>query len=384
MQVTQNCNLRCAYCCYTGDKYNNREHSNKIMSLEIMKKSVDFLMKHSTNSTKVDIGFYGGEPLLEFDNIKRLIEYIEERYPYKSISYSMTTNGTLFNQENIKFLIKKNINVMISLDGPRELHNINRVFANGQGSFDKIMENVLFIKNNYPDFFKKIGFNSVVSPDVDFKGVNDFFEASEIIEDNNLRMGILNDYYLEKPAKYNELYFINYRIQRTKWLLWSLGFIERRRVSGMFTIETPRIVRMYKQLSTINGLAKIAHPGGPCIPGVMRPMVDVHGNLYPCERVSEESDIMRIGNIFTGFDMDKIRVVLNPGKLTEQACKYCWNFIHCGMCSAAADNTHELIGSKKLEHCNRVMNNTLEEFKTICLLKENNYDFESAEEGYYA
>lgn len=86
------------------------------MSLEIMKKSVDFLMKHSTNSTKVDIGFYGGEPLLEFDNIKRLIEYIEERYPYKSISYSMTTNGTLFNQENIKFLIKKNINVMISLD----------------------------------------------------------------------------------------------------------------------------------------------------------------------------------------------------------------------------------------------------------------------------
>ena len=66
------------------------------------------------------------------------------------------------------------------------------------------------------------------------------------------------------------------------WFYWKgVGFQE------WFTIETPRIVRMYKQLSTINGLAKIAHPGGPCIPGVMRPMVDVHGNLYPCERVSE-------------------------------------------------------------------------------------------------
>ena len=169
LQVTQNCNLRCAYCCYTGEKYNNREHSNKTMPFEIMKQSVDFLMQHSTNSPKVDIGFYGGEPLLEFQKIRKLIGYIEERYPYKKITYSMTTNGTLFNTENIQFLIEKNINVMISLDGPRELHNINRVYANGQGSFDKIMENLSFIKFNYPDFFKRIGFNTVISPEVDFK-----------------------------------------------------------------------------------------------------------------------------------------------------------------------------------------------------------------------
>lgn len=382
LQVTQNCNLRCAYCCYTGDKYSNRTHSNRIMPYEIMKKSVDFLMEHSTGSEKVDIGFYGGEPLLEFNNIKNLITYIEQKYPYKTITYSMTTNGTMFTDENLEFLQDKGFNIMISLDGPKELHNINRVFANGQGSFDKIMDNLLYIRSNYPEFYNKIGFNTVIAPGIDFKCVNDFFTANEVIGDNNLRVGILNNYYIEEPLQYDELYYINYKIQRTKWLLWSLGFINKSYVSGMFNTELSRVIRMYNGLGK-NSLAKIAHPGGPCIPGVRRPMVDVDGNLFPCERVSEKSDIMRIGNIFSGFDLDKVRVVLNPGKLTASNCKKCWNFIHCGLCAAAADDTQKLVKSKKLAQCTMAMSNTLEIFNTICLLKENDFDFENAEEGIY-
>ncbi|WP_313134824.1 Cys-rich peptide radical SAM maturase CcpM [Anaerocolumna sp.] len=383
LQVTQNCNLRCAYCCYTGDKYSNREHSNKTMTYEIMQKSVDFLMQHSTSSETVDLGFYGGEPLLEFENIKTLIAYIEQKYPYKKITYSMTTNGTMFTDENIVFLQDKEFNIMISLDGPKELHDINRVFVNGQGSFDKIMDNVLYIKNNYPDFYRRIGFNAVVAPGVDFKCINDFFSASEVIEDNNLRVGIMNDYYIEEPVPYDELYFINYKIQRSKWLLWALGFINKSHVSGMFNAETSRLLRMYKGFGKTNSLVKTTHPGGPCIPGAKRPMVDVDGNLFPCERVSEESAIMQIGNVFSGFDVNKVRVVLNPGKLTADKCKDCWNFIHCGMCAAAADNTQELVGSKKLARCSMVMSDTLEKFSSICLLKENSFDFENAEEGYY-
>lgn len=383
LQVTQNCNLRCAYCAYSGNNYNNRKHSNNVMPYEIMQKSIDFLMQHSTNSKTVDIGFYGGEPLLEFKNIKQLIEYIEQKYPYKSRTYSMTTNGTAFIDENIEFLLDKKFDVIISLDGPKELHDINRVFSNGKGSFDKIMDNLLYIKNKYPDFFKKISFNTVVAPGIDFKCVNDFFDANEIIEDNNLRMGILNDFYVEEPIQYDELYSINYKVQRSKLLLSVLGLIGKDKVSRLFINEIPKVVRMYKELSRISSLAKTTHPGGPCIPGARRPMVDVNGNIFPCERVSEESVVMRIGDVFSGFDMNKVRVVLNPGKITANECKNCWNFIYCGMCAAAADNTQELVGSMKLARCNRAMNDTLEKFKTICLLKENNFDFENVEERYY-
>lgn len=382
LQLTQNCNLRCSYCAYSGNKYNNRTHSNRVMSYEIMQKSIDFLMKHSTNSKKVDIGFYGGEPLLEFNKIKRLMGYIDERYPYKSITYSMTTNGTMFNDDNIEFLMDKKFDVIISLDGPKELHDHNRVFANGTGTFDKIMENLLYIRDKYPDFFRKISFNTVVAPGTDFRCVNDFFDANDIIQDNNLRMGIMNDFYVEEPIQYDDLYSINYKVQRTKLLLSALGLINKNKVSRLFIHEIPKILRMHKELSGINGLARITHPGGPCIPGARRPMIDVDGNIFPCERVSEESEIMKIGNIYSGYDLEKARVVLNPGKVTADKCKNCWNFIYCGMCAASADNTKELVEGMKLARCESAMYDTIEKLKTICLLKENNVDFDKMEELY--
>ena len=104
LQVTQNCNLRCAYCAYSG-KYNQRSHTNKVMSFETMKRSVDFAIKHSYGIEKLNIGFYGGEPLLEIQNIKKIIKYIKQEYPGKKIDYTLTTNGTIFSEENIHFLI---------------------------------------------------------------------------------------------------------------------------------------------------------------------------------------------------------------------------------------------------------------------------------------
>ena len=182
------------------------------------------------------------------------------------------------------------------------------------------MENLLYIRDKYPDFFRKISFNTVVAPGTDFRCVNDFFDANDIIQDNNLRMGIMNDFYVEEPIQYDDLYSINYKVQRTKLLLSALGLINKNKVSRLFIHEIPKILRMHKELSGINGLARITHPGGPCIPGARRPMIDVDGNIFPCERVSEESEIMKIGNIYSGYDLEKARVVLNPGKVTADKC----------------------------------------------------------------
>lgn len=375
LQVTQNCNLRCTYCSYSG-MYNQRSHSNNIMSYDMMKKSVDFLIKHSIHSKKVDLGFYGGEPLLAFDKIKKLIIYIKQKYPYKELTYSLTTNGTIFTDEIIQFLSENEFNVMVSIDGPKELHDKNRVFSNGEGSFDKMMKNLLYIKQKMPEFFSKISFNTVVAPGHDYKCVSDFFDANEVIEDGMLSVSTLSDFNNKEDIQYDELYFITYRIQRTKMLLSALGLISKDQVSKLFSQEMAGIYRFHDDLGKISHLPSVAHPSGPCIPGSRRPMVDVIGNLYPCERVSEASVGMQIGSIDSGFDLNKARTILNIGKLTEDECLNCWNFFHCGMCAAAADNTEKFSKKEKLSRCMGTMSNTLVMFKTICLLKENNFNFE--------
>jgi len=375
LQITQNCNLRCSYCTFSKI-YKNRGHTNKKMSYETMKKSIDFLIKHSTNSKTVDVGFYGGEPLLEFDSIKNLLIYIKKQYPYKKITYSLTTNGTVFDDEIIQFLSDNQFNLTVSIDGPKELHDKNRVFANGEGSFDQMMDHLYYIKKKNPEFFKKISFNTVIAPGSDYKCVNDFFNASDIIEDALFFSTTLSDFNSKEPIKYEESYFINYKIQRTKMLLAALGFIDKEKISKLLLQEIALINRFNKDLGASNGLAKVAHPGGPCIPAAKRLMVDVDGNLYPCERVSETSKSMRMGTLDLGFDIDKARAILNIGQLTSEECKACWNFLHCTMCAAAADDTEKFSKAEKLTYCRGALDDTLSMLETICLLKENSFDFE--------
>lgn len=98
LQVTQNCNLRCKYCVYSGS-YINRTHTNKRMTWEVAKRAVDFYYEHTKNSKEVSLGFYGGEPLLEIALIRKVVEYAEELFKGKKLSFNMTTNATLFTNE---------------------------------------------------------------------------------------------------------------------------------------------------------------------------------------------------------------------------------------------------------------------------------------------
>ena len=374
LQVTQNCNLRCAYCAYSG-KYNQRSHTNRVMSFETMKRSVDFAIKHSYGIEKLNIGFYGGEPLLEIQNIKKIIEYIKQEYPGKKIDYTLTTNGTIFSEENIHFLMENNFKVMVSLDGPKELHDENRVFSNGIGSFDKIMDNLEYIRVTYPEFFKDISFNTVVAPKSDYKCINDFFDATEIIDNNMLSRSTVSEYNIKDDVIYDDKFFITYGVQNLKILLSKIGLYDKEKISKLFAHDFLFTLRFYKELGNVSEFPIAAHPGGPCIPGARRPMIDVDGNIYPCERVSESSENMRIGNIQTGFDIEKVRKLLNIGKITENQCLKCWNFINCGLCAASADDLDELSRKKRLSFCFDSKLNTLNKMKEICFLKENDYDF---------
>ena len=127
LQVTQNCNLRCEYCMYSGQYEDIRTHGNLAMSEDIMKKAVNYLIRHSSKSPEITVGFYGGEPLVNFELISKTVNYIKMNIANKIVNYTMTTNATLLNPSICQFLVKNNFKLQISIDGEESfLYNINR------------------------------------------------------------------------------------------------------------------------------------------------------------------------------------------------------------------------------------------------------------------
>jgi len=341
LQVTQNCNLRCSYCAYSGGYEHQRTHSNKTMPLSIMKKSIDFAMARSKESGFLYIGFYGGEPLLEIRQIQTCVDYVKEVYGGRAVMYNITTNGTLFNDKIIKFLMENNINVTISIDGPRELHNANRVYADGRGSFDDIMKNMAHIKECYPQFFRTIQFITTVAPGVDLSCINNFFDAETILAESSIRQNRVSELSSKEAITYDDQYYLTDNYQQVKTLLAALGLYPEEKTSRLFIRNISHVERLHEGLSKQIPSGTL-HPGGPCIPGAARLFITADGTFYPCERVNEDSEIMKIGHIDHGFDLEKIEQLLNVGKLTEEECKACWNFVNCTLCCVAADGGTKL------------------------------------------
>lgn len=374
IQLTQNCNLRCSYCPYTGG-YDNRRHFNKATSIETIQKGIDYLFTHSQNTTQLSIGFYGGEPLLEIPLLKKAVAYIEEIKEGRNVYLTLTTNGTLLSDDNVEYLIKKDIHVLLSLDGAKEYHDANRVFPNGKGSFDVIMEKLRHLKQQYPAFFSKLMINSVISTNNDLSCTNDFFNANHVLEELNVNMNTINENNSKTIIQYDENFKIIDDFETCKSYLYMIGKISQRHVSKLYKLNEGKIYSTYKILKPYKMQKKESHPGGPCLPGVTRLFMDVNGYFYPCERISETSEIMRIGHINQGIDLKKAKYLLNVGSVTEEECKNCFAFNFCKACCACADGNTELSREKKLTYCDGIRYMALEDMKLITMLEEFNYKF---------
>lgn len=175
LQVTQNCNFRCEYCVYSGS-YHNRVHNNKRMDWDTAKTALDFLCEHSRNSSEITVSFYGGEPLLEIELIKRCVNYAKTIFKGKMLRFNLTTNASLLADDVILYMQKEKFLLTISLDGPQEVHDKNRTFADGKrGTYDVVMKHIKRIKEIAPDFVDSISFNAVLDDENEFKTINNVY-----------------------------------------------------------------------------------------------------------------------------------------------------------------------------------------------------------------
>lgn len=377
LQVTQNCNLRCNYCIYSGS-YKNRVHSNKRMSFNTAKKAVDYLVQHSKQSNEINISFYGGEPLLEFELIKKVIEYAKDVAQGKSITFNLTTNGTMFTSEIVKYFVKHNVTAMVSLDGNQEVHDKSRVFAEtGKGSHEDILKNLKFIKENYPNYYKtKITFNTVVLPENQYTCIHDFVSMEDLLKDSYFLESEVSQHYTDKEFKISDNYLFGKNYGRFLILLSKLNIVDSKNLSPLLKVQsnvfdgfiTDRDDRRMQ-------LPTVSHHSGPCLPGVFRSFITVDEEIYPCEKVSEKSYFSKIGTLDDGIDLEKACKVLNIGQFYEKKCFNCWAYTYCGMCIAKVNE----IGCNEEEiepqYCNMIKYSTESNMKDYCVLKSLGYQY---------
>lgn len=344
LNVTERCNLRCRYCVYSGIYENQRLHSSKDMNIRTAKKAVDLYFTYIKEGAKYNplrypvIGFYGGEPLLNFDLIRKIVNYIEDTYADYNVLYTITTNGTLLNEEIIKLIIEKGFGIFISLDGSPQEHNRNRVFADGSGSFDIVYDNIRKIKTVAPHCI--LFALAVYDAYTDLQAVKKFFDDPEIaklirlmridkvreyfIKPNHIELIHTSEHQMSQLAELREKFLEEY-VRNSKF--GSSPFYDA--LFGM-----PTVLTFYRPL-IFRTKSRLIPYTGSCIPG-FKIFVNTDGSLLTCERVG---DYIVIGDVNDGLNYKAIsNLVAEFQETILSKCRYCNIAFSCPLCHEAFYN----------------------------------------------
>ena len=320
LHVAHTCNLSCDYCFAAQGKYHG---DRALMSFEVGKRALDFLIENSENQKNLEVDFFGGEPLMNWEVVKQLVAYgrSREEETGKHFRFTLTTNGVLVDDEVIEFSNQEMNNVVMSLDGRREVHDALRKTVTGRGSYDEIVpkfqkfaklrgEREYYIRGTYTNRnveftkdifhmadlgFDKLSREPVVCPPDDPYALSDkdmpvLLEQYEILAKEMLRR--------EKEGK--PITFYHYMIDLEH------GPCVYKRISG-------------------------------CGSGTEYMAVTPWGDLYPCHQfVGEEK--FRLGNIWDGVDNDAVREEFKRcNAYARPDCQDCWAKLYCsGGCAANA------------------------------------------------
>ena len=340
LEVTEQCNLRCKYCIYQEDHTEYRKFGAKKMSWETAKAAIDYLKDHSDYTEKPHVGFYGGEPLLNFEIIKRSVEYAKKVFD-KELLFALTTNATLVTDEIAEFFAANGMNLIISLDGPKEMHDANRVFTDGSGSYEQtrigIEKLVCAYKKRHCT--EKLGFNIVVSgPDYekDYDIIQHFFDNADWIPEDVLFTTSTVDrgpkdssYVLPQSAEDLE-YMRNAIEPNYEWEKNRRNLPKGKRGLIVDGAIDKGMLAIHKRL-LLDKPAEKYGMNGCCVPGQRRIYVTADGRFLLCEKVG---NIPAIGNVHTGLDAELIRKVYVDDFIAEatQYCRNCWAINLCSLC----------------------------------------------------
>ena len=379
--VADQCNLSCAYCYYSDSYGSTKNLKGNLMDWNMAKDAIDFYLSRSKENDKSKeqaICFYGGEPFLNFGIIRKSVEYVKNRR--KGIPIAISTNLTLLDNDILKFLIDKHIFLSVSLDGPKELHDRYRVFKNGQGSFDKVIENLKKIyKRDKEYFYNNLVFNVIAAPPIDYVKIHNFFSKEDLFSKSWFaNVGKIS--YTGEP-RFKEKYGIDRtKGQETEKELFKM-FEEKVVKEGtckdkfLFRFYYQQFWRLYNR--RMQPFPKIIKERSACIPGQLRLLVDPSGDLYPCEK---GISTFKIGSIEEGINYDKcFSLVREYTNIRTKLCTNCWAIRFCNSCYLGAEKKGKLSKETKKKECESIIMHwgvTLKRFAEI--MEDNPKAFEES------
>jgi uncharacterized protein len=340
MNLTNQCNLSCAYCYEFGaDKVATPEGKPKFMDFDTAKASVEFLFEQAVGRKAVHITFFGGETLMNFPLLKQVVTYASQRAAEQGrrVDFSLTTNATLLTPAIIDFLSENRIGVTVSMDGPAELHDQLRVFANGRGSYDIIAPRVKALIQHHKT-------RPITARVTLTNGVTDVVKIFRHLKQD---LGFHEVGFAPVTTSPDRLYAINERgmdgVLEQFHLLADeyLEFALRGEMHG-FSNVSDTIAELYQ------GVNK-SHPCGAAL-GLMG--VGPSGDIAPCHRFVD-SDAHALGNISTGIDKAKQADFLKRGHVNgKYECQTCWARPLCaGGCHHEAFVRYGDTGHPNLHYC---------------------------------
>lgn len=328
LHVAHTCNLNCSYCFASQGKYSGER---AVMSFEVGKQALDFLVANSGSRHNLEVDFFGGEPLMNFDVVKQLVAYARsiEKAAGKNFRFTLTTNGMLIDDDVIDFANKEMSNVVLSLDGRKEVHDRYRVDYLGRGSWDRIVPK-----------FKKL---------VDAREGKNYYmrgtfthQNPDFVNDIRVMLDLgFNELSMEPvvcapddPSALNEA---DLEIVKQQYEELAELMLEKRNEGKPFTF--------YHYMIDLSGGPCIYKRISGCGSGTEYMAVTPWGDLYPCHQfVGDEK--FKLGNIWDGVTNCEVQEEFKSCNVYARTeCADCWAKLYCsGGCAA---NAYHATGSIK-------------------------------------
>jgi len=326
LHIAHTCNLNCSYCFASQGKY---QGDRALMSFETGKAALDFLVKNSGNRKNLEVDFFGGEPLMNWEVVKQLVEYARsiEKDAGKNFRFTLTTNGVLIDDDVIDFCNREMSNVVLSLDGRKEVHDRFRVNYDGKGSYDTIIPKFQkFVeKRGNKDYYIR---GTFTHNNTDF--TNDIFHMADLgFTELSMEPVVC------PPGDPFALTAEDLPVLFNEYEKLAKEMIKRKKAGNGFTfyhymIDLKEGPCIYKRISG-------------CGSGTEYMAVTPWGDLYPCHQfVGDEK--YKLGDIFSGITNHSLQSEFAACSVySRPECKDCWAKLYCsGGCAA---NSYHATGS---------------------------------------
>lgn len=320
LNVVHDCNLRCKYCFADEGEYKG---CRKPMSAEVGKRAIDYVLENSGNIKNIEVDLFGGEPLMVFDTIKEIVDYAKEKDKLynKSIRFTMTTNATLLNDEIIDYIDKNMGNIILSIDGRKEVNDNVRIRVDGSGCYDRILPNI-----------KKMVDRRDPSKQYYARGTftrenTDFFEDV---------MALANEGFSEisiEPVVLPDSHNLSIRSEDLPKIYEQYDMLYKEMLRRAENNDNP--FKFYHFNIDLNGGPCVYKRIAGCGAGHEYVAITPDGDIYPCHQFVGNEEFL-LGNINSGIKNKNLsKDFKNAHIYNKPKCKECWARFYCsGGCQA--------------------------------------------------